>query len=892
MFDVDNNQSLPSPESLLGITMPADLVSSPGGIRIKRRRQIPVDWGKILEFTDLIYKDGSYFFKRYIEKSWSYEKEVKPGEDGKIKLPNLIKDGIKKTSEKSRFSSIDSNEIKSGLIVIHKRSNREYLLINWNGIPLEESEYDKLVESQDGFINEAEYNEFWDKVDSLVLVSDSIQNLKDSLPTAEAVTSQESELLRDFDALIKLKQITDALYQKAEKSFENSSNLEEIELNSLMARWEELSLRRRHINGRLKELINRALNSGYILLLETRKVKLPDGTDKNLSPGILYRVFEKVFKWNIQEQREEWVWDGDLGKIFNKKKKRRYTVTVEKQETGTDYEEVVVDDSPWLHKVQKYIKDKKTVFLLTTTKQGLFTENGLPAEELLERCDNDDLFRKDCIIGFPISRTTVFGDLDSVGYLFIERPLPPIKPSRPPSFNLIETLSSGVKWQGIEYGRLVTSIPLAPGEERSISISLQEESQNTIAVSRALGTETLITDSQDLSQEIEKEYRKEGTSNFSASMSSGVEIPLEVVSINAENDLNYATSLTTFSREFARTTQRAARNLSRRRSEQYSVSTTSSSRLTSSSSTQIKVSNINEGRTLNLLLFQLANKFETGLFLDNLEVEVDTGMEFFPGISSYVTKRVPLDNVDRIVRVIAENKIIFPVGKELLKNFSEQFSKALIDLLNNEYGEVDDTSEFKSTTSVQMLPFFKATEELNIFDVAKQLEGWDKKLIGRVVEGSIANISIPSGAFFIDAVVGQGIATEDYSEQMRVVEIQKGHAEIEYRNAQARAERARSIGLAMGVVTNRITSFEINKKDQSYDVVIYLNQELTHGEWEVKYNGKLWFKRSIKIDEEISSFTQAWDVNLADGSKPEYFSLRKNVVIKSIDTGESIRADI
>jgi len=478
--------------------------------------------------------------------------------------------------------------------------------------------------------------------------------------------------------------------------------------------------------------------------------------------------------------------------------------------------------------VRKSNKNVKFYSCVKTNDGYVSDYDGTPLKNILKRCEDDEAFRLNCIIityRFDFILTEKKYPVDANVFFF---PLPSMFSQNLPQLKIRETLAYRIAWEGAELGQLVNSINLAPGESRQISLSTSFTQNTTKSNSLKSSSDTNASNSFDLSSELQNEATKEmsKTDSFSAEVSGSYG---GFVSGGASGSTT--SNIKTFTRDMSKLAKKTSSSINRRLVSEVNETSSQSITINQSSSRTSSISNINQGSTLNLMIYQINNRFKSGLFVDDIYFSIVNNNELIPssglfdltilGFHSskqYVNKimdnldNLLIDKLDTKERLIISNKLVsliedvinedyLPI-KDLIKiekleykkshnNFSNKEEKnESISRLKKLYGnrKFTKTNEEKQNDNEignfkeDKLNFeneFSLVEEkikssLNEYDnVFKSKEIVGKNLFDNDDLREESLFTINSSAFFIDSIVGKNPATEAYSDDMRTLEKNK-----------------------------------------------------------------------------------------------------------------------
>lgn len=461
------------------------------------------------------------------------------------------------------------------------------------------------------------------------------------------------------------------------------------------------------------------------------------------------------------------------------------------------------------------------------TFEGYISENdGKPLAQILKRCEEDEEFRKTCVIityeydfiltekKYPVDAKIFFA------------PLPTMFSQDIPELSIRETLAYRIAWEGAELGQLVNSINLAPGESRQISLSTSF-TQNTTKSSSLKNTSDLnTTNSFDLSTELQNEATKEisKTDSFSANVSGSYG---GIVSGGASGSTT--SSVKTFTRDMSKLARKTSASINRRLVSEVNESSSQSITVNESSSRTSSISNINQGSTLNLMIYQINNRYKSGLFLDELQMSITKKTELIPNSGLYEFKYYNFHNLDIYVESIIDN--INPLlVEEICCCEKSVIAKKLAEKINNtiyeDYAKEGNVLKLESIDNKELKDIHNSNEIENVFKKKRilqkfrnkksnsyNLEEYQKELkINELLKKEIITdkvkeiynsntkeycdnlktkslinknlfedeefkqesyFTVNSGAFYIDSLVGINPATEKYSDDMRDLEKEK-----------------------------------------------------------------------------------------------------------------------
>ncbi|MEQ9006738.1 MAG: hypothetical protein RLP12_02565, partial [Ekhidna sp.] len=380
-------------------------------------------------------------------------------------------------------------------------------------------------------------------------------------------------------------------------------------------------------------------------------------------------------------------------KLFSKKT-YSYQVPVQNSISFDFYEKAVIDEDPWIEILDLYKSNGFKIFLFRPSERGLLSADGFRPQEIIQRCEDDESFRRSCVIALPVKEITLIGQTFIIGYQLFIRPTPDILITDFPTLSIRERLSYRFSWTGVALGDLAATIPLSPGEEREVMLSTSQRYESARSETATSLVDITRIDKSDFETVFEKEVRREDESvttvGASASGSYG-----GIVSGSA----SFSNTKTTkeVARQLNRSVQRASQEINRRRKEERTVSVSEKIETTQQSSTTFNVRNINQGSTLNIAFYRLYNAYQSLLKLDDFSFLVRGGRSLFAASDIVDERTFDRDSFDSLISYMVG---VFPfdlsgLSEEEITKFEielrAQIAEAYKDYpLDEQEGEEDD----------------------------------------------------------------------------------------------------------------------------------------------------------------------------------------------------------
>ncbi|WP_213290549.1 hypothetical protein [Bradyrhizobium sp. sGM-13] len=573
-------------------------------LRFTRTRLVPLEWSDILQ--PKAGSNGFEYLRSYLHRAW----KLRPEEFDAAKLGLFITVG-----------AAPGLEVK----VTHP-SGREYVAI-----------LKDPAQASHVLDDEASYDAFWAtgllKLQLDPAISPSVEELDLSAPV----------IINEYNELVAAETLAKTFSEKADEFVSTSIGpqlLEGDEIERVSSRFLRMKAPYEQVKVAKLRLKDRAADLGYVLPLVQERRPLPGGGDAVLEPGKLYREYVRLFTWTTTHERI----------VFDRIFPRRVVDTTIHVELGRDYYQVMPDYDPWIERRDQLFRNENlTSYIFQRNGSEFVTRNGETLSAIAKRCDLDEQFRLACAIWIPVYEQKLTKGEVLTKYLIYKRPLPGIKPIDFPQVFIREELAYKSHWKHPEIGELLNSLNLAPGEERTITI---ERSYSREAEERKTATSLLDvseTESLDLATEIENEAkRSEDTSRSSNwDVSAGGSFFGGLFSASGGAGGSSTTTTSEFARNVQKLARRASNSLTRRTRQEVSTSSSVRTNILSREVTTIKVNNINDGRTLNLLFYQLFNVYECGLYLEDLELVIVPPIEVVDGSNVTLPVRAKFSEIEK-----------------------------------------------------------------------------------------------------------------------------------------------------------------------------------------------------------------------------------------------------
>lgn len=616
------------------------------------------------------------------------------------------------------------------------------------------------------------------------------------------------------------------------------------------------------LNAELNIVVRKLLERGYYLHIKRLEKTATIGkATSSVEYGKIYRVFEES-KEVVTGTREEEYWVthidydytmydkngkaiGELNepKIVKTKERQVRDIEVKEIQFFSTLKEVELNEDPIFNEVLRLKNEGKTVLFIENSSRGFVSNIGESLDSVIEDCFINEKKRKKTVLVFQDYESLNESKKGLIGAKFYYFPLPAIFPTQMPSIAIRETLDYRMSWNGLELGKLLSSINLAPGETKSVSVISKYSSINNITNNSKSFNEISSLDSSEITNEFEKlatnelEKSTESKSSISAGVSYG--------GFGASGDAsqNSKETLKSFTKDLSKLTNKVTKTINKRATLEISSSSSQTTQNSTDTSRTSNISNINQGATLNLYYYQINNKFRSCLFIDDLKFIISSSTEKIQGSGIYDVTEIKIQSIEQLISIFEnylpkkyfdykEKKIKIEIVKAVIRTLNEYTDKPL---LTNENDEIEIFNNI-TTNSIKVLG--KTVEKLN-----NAIDDYDKLLpLYKLFISSIAfddlivseeNIILDSGSYYIDSQVGVNPATEAYSERMRNLEALKVESQIENQVALTNEVKAKNQLLNSNSVYINDVSILINQDKNENLIILSLSAKIVDNNWDI-----------------------------------------------------------
>lgn len=840
-------------QPFLQIRQPDDVAKNPPILAFQRKREVEIPWGDIADGNDADARGNAAIaaVRDYFEKSWDMDirkENCWPLLDSKVD-PWPIKQ-IPKTAPnieppffRGQFDAKVPPDPLSGFVIRHGSSGRLYHLVEASGKTLTPEDFQSFEK----------YCDAWQKVDGIELVFEKKEDAAsfgytsfeeiDLRPPIIQRRYEELKILRDFALKVKdkVEKATDGMVDALIKT--GSAQ----ELEPLQDRVLRLEINASDVQRQIDRLVSDAGRLGFLLCLEDKPADSKTKT-RELKAGRLYTTYRRTACWTETAHRHWW----------QRPTKRRMEQIVE------DFQEVDTRKDLVAETRTAKIKEGLHVYIFEQTPSGFATADGIKLREVMERCDYDEAFRRACVVMLPVYEESLTGVRLLSKYAIFTRPMPGIAPTILPRLSVVESLSYRTAWVETQLGELVSSINLAPGEERKVTVSSRVERETTVTRTSTSIFDIARVETSDLATEMENQARQERESSSNLQFGSKVSGGYAGITAEASASGGTTSSLKDMSQAINRVAKKASQSISQQTRQE--ISSTATARATTSTADEAvaTIRNINQGRSLNLMFYRLYNKYRGGLFLDDLRFEVIPSVEVIAGSGVHESRSYSRKDLPHVIGEFSRDRLPFAVRNDYI----DRLLTAIAALLTNEYADTGflaqaeagkphtvSAGEGAATSSVGLLKVFQPAMR-TLTDLGECLQ----LATIRTEEAMVPqDLLLAAPGLYLDAVVGTQPSTEPYSEAMRAQEVSMRQAEVFVKLSEGiykQAMAARLTQLPAGKDANVLTGVLPDPTHTS--LMLSMRIPLLRGDWALCVDDEI--KNTVKpqnLASEIIVFS--WD---------------------------------
>lgn len=822
-------------------------------IPFSRSRAVDLDWDEIIAADDVtkpttpyLTGQGMEFLRRQLEKSWGISGQV----TNDIQVQRIEKEFVQNSDNTLVIFKVPP---AGRLFKVSIAPNSEY------GVPLTRPVFKAI----------ADYEMFWKHAEQVSYADNHLTELS-YVDLAPAI------IYRQYRELKALRILGDSLATSADKiaAREYTSFVSAAELDELTKNYLQMRNVKTDVETKLERLKDKAQDLGYYLALEKETI-IHSPTEKDeLEAGQIYQPYRTDVKWQTLHYRNE------IKRVRFLFGRLSWSVRVPYYEQHlklvTRYRKIVPDFDPWVEAERELTASGFTPFRFERTGSRYLTAQGESIEQIVERCEANIEFGKRAAVLVPMYEQSLLGNEILSKYIVIKRPRRGIQPVHLPQLFIEEDLLFATHFRSVEVGELVESINLAPGENREIVIEktrLAEEETRRTTTSISDLTES---DKVDLSTEMERESSRSKENSTTKSLSAKAGGSYGPFSASASGSTSSTSTTREFTRDLQKVANKASRSVTRQTRQEVSTTASTKTSVSSRESTKIVLENINDGRAINLLFYQLYNIFEVSLRLERLSFTLLSGREIIAGTGIVLPEVYPMEQLGAAIErmsvdgfPIKPNAIAFPAPMDASEKASAKYQILVVQAIKDTLNEYRDDKP-DSSSSIQIASNWDAPPnsgpEEHVRILVKALAAVRYTSKGIVPPGAAANetttLVVGSPGLYLDTNIGARPATEPYSEEMRTAELEKKRAEVQEILARAAFDEA------MARRTSRYAPYTV-KATSPNDKTLKLefSQQPARGKWDLWVEEVLVTELTINTQSGTHNFAtpQGWlTTNRAD----------------------------
>ncbi len=823
MIELTDNQShiidSDGLRNLLQVKAPKAPEESPPVFTFIRKREVEISWATMVRGRP----SGSIqAMREMFESSWNLQTVTQPALSALIaksdaeKDRQMIGDLDAEQAEPSYRAlpafrakfPVDSDgppvaeAIAVGIVLKDGQSGRRFLLHHGAGESLDIKD----------FSSPAAYEKAWAKITTFEQVFSSDKEAISCYTNFDELDMRPAFIERRFkelDIMLGMANTLDSAVpdqSAAELKDLIISGADPDEVEHIYQRFLRFRMSKFDIEKELDKLVSFTADLGYFLYLTDQKNEKDDVV---AARGKVCTKVERTVRWQTTYSRPAMVWrSGFLGIRYINREMVHYT----QQHSKVIQEPRPIDTSSnliakWQDQYRASHPDAE-IYVFEQSGNGFITADGVLLRSVIDRCRLDEGFRCRCVVVLPIYEHSISGQRIQIKYHIFERPMPGVSPTILPRLSLVESLSYRTAWQGTELGELVSSVNLAPGEQRTIRLVKSYEQETVVTKNTSSMFELEDKSTSDLTSEMENEFNSEQQESSTTSLSASISGGTAFVTASASASSGTSSSNREFAKNINKVAKRASKSVSSRNRQEVSTSTSSRTTISTRTESEAEVRNSNQGRTLNLMFHRLYNRFRGGLYLDGLRFEVIPSVELIAGSGVYEGLSYGLQDLRQVIDQLSSTPMPFGATDQMLQNLETLVLESVENLLGSEYAEKsdeDDVDPDDTTISIGILKFGAGLPGLNLKlkgDRQKFVESLEKRLNAAIAslqsDKAIEPIDlvVATPGLYLDAMVGNQPSTEPYSEKMREMEARMRAAEVFAKQSEGMLQRAQALRIA------------------------------------------------------------------------------------------------
>jgi hypothetical protein len=686
------------------------------------------------------------------------------------------------------------------------------------------------------------YNDAW---------NDRVFSVKRVYPEGKAQVSRQEfidlsvgAILQRYPFLAAQRDVNKKLSGKLEGLLDNEASYGRMK--ALFDELETLNVERSRLKRSTSSLIGFAATKGYELLDAPRKFtptkRGEKQTEREFHPGDLIQTKRFVTNWV-----EEHLIHRSRRRFLRSTKRWTEIKRLHRSAVDKDVRKIESKDAMVSDRIDDQYHDKNVV-ILQSVAGGLEAEDGRSLSSILERCEMDPIYQKNCVLFMPVYRQSLFGEDIVAGYHVIEAPKRGRRIVGMPEFYMEEQISYKLRWLGMELGELLSSINLLPGEVRDISIKTTRSSLREEEIKSSQNFETESSSSFDTMSSVENEFQKENTSEKTRSWSVKASGSYGAFSAGGSASGTSKQTARQFAKSLNKMTTQAISKMRKSSRREIVSRELNREELESVATSTGQVSNPNAGRTLNVNYFAVNNVFASAVYLDDIAFSYISPFELIDGsdireVMTFSKEDLPefLETIQRDMARMIEMGLefdtsladdgVWPTRAKLqaqsFETAAEFVKRFEADLINTflDYSKTD-TKEEETIGNEPVAAFMvnEAATALRAVDPKKDanLDVMISNLVatGHPIEPNL--VISPSAAVYADSAIGATEGLESYAVDMRKLEVEKQLAGI----VKSLAEQEKSSPTSVQTHHN-----VAHQKTSKQEITIQVGGTIKEGEW-------------------------------------------------------------